>query len=260
MRIVLAVLILSICSGCASTAKVRGAEGSSISKLMALSAYDRPRIAIAPVIDKSGIDHDYSLSWQLNSLGVANLKDPSIGSPAAVAAGIHDMLIQSFFATDQFTLVEREDLDSVFAEHALNESGRVGTFAEIPKGLLEGADLLVLTAITGFDAGAAGAGGFPIPLPVNSHGGFAILNVQSKKGFASMDVRVVDAKTGRVVATAAVEGSDRDYGFSLGYIDISSKWGDIALPNVMTLFKNTPIEQALNKMVDKAVKHIVYGE
>ncbi|MFT5063983.1 MAG: hypothetical protein ACI91G_001355, partial [Gammaproteobacteria bacterium] len=39
-----------------------------------------------------------------------------------------------------------------------------------------------------------------------------------------------------------------------------SKWGDIALPNVMTLFKNTPIEQALNKMVDKAVKHIVYGE
>lgn len=151
-------------------------------------------------------------------------------------------------------------MDSVFAEHALNESGRVGTFAEIPKGLLEGADLLVLTAITGFDAGAAGAGGFPIPLPVNSHGGFAILNVQSKKGFASMDVRVVDAKTGRVVATAAVEGSDRDYGFSLGYIDISSKWGDIALPNVMTLFKNTPIEQALNKMVDKAVKHIVYGE
>lgn len=260
MRIILAALVLAICSGCASSAKVRGAEGSSISKLMSLSAYDRPRLAIAPVLDKSGTDNDYSISWQLNSLGVANLKNPSIGSPAAVTAGIHDMLIQSFFATDQFTLIERDGLDAVFAEHALNESKRVGDYAKIPKGLLEGADLLVLSSITGFDAGAAGAGGFPIPLPINDRGGFAVLNVQSKKGFASMDIRVVDAKTGRVVASAAVEGSDRDYGFSLGYIDISSKWGDIDLPNVMTLFKNTPIEQALNKMVDKAVKHIVYGK
>lgn len=260
MRIVLAALVVAICSGCATSAKVRGADGSSISKLMTLSAFDRPRLAVAPVIDKSGIDSDYSIAWQLNSLGVANLKDPSIGSPAAVTAGIHDMLIQSFFATDQFTLVEREGLDIVFAEQALNQSKKVGVRTKLPMGLLEGADLLVLTAITGFDAGAAGAGGFPIPIPVNSHGGFAILNMQSKKGFASMDIRVIDVKTGRVVATAAVEGSDRDYGFSLSYIDVSSKWGDIDLPNVMTLFKNTPIEAALNKMVDKAVKHIVYGK
>lgn len=260
MRIILAALVVIISSGCASSAKIRGAEGSSISELMSISTYQRPRLAIAPVLDKSGTDHDYSISWQLNSLGVANLKDPSIGSPAAVTSGIHDMLIQSFFATDQFTLVEREGLDAVVAEHILNERGRVGDNAKIPEGLLEGADLLVLSAITGFDAGAAGAGGFPIPLPINGHGGFAVLNVQSKKGFASMDIRLVDVKTGRVVAAASVEGADRDYGFSLGYIDVSSKWGDIDLPNVMTLFKNTPIEQALNKMIDKAVKHIVYGK
>ena len=260
MRILVAALVLAICSGCASSAKVRGAEGSSISQLMSLSAFDRPRLAVAPVVDKSGTDHDYSLSWQLNSLGVANLKNPSIGSPAAVAAGIHDMLIQSFFATDQFILIERDGLDAVFAEQALNESHRVGDLTKIPQGLLEGADLLVLSAITGFDAGAAGAGGFPIPIPISDSGRFAILNLQSKKGFASMDVRVIDVKTGRVVATAAVEGADKDYGFSLGYIDVNSKWGDIDLPNVMTLFKNTPIEQALNKMVDKAVKHIVYGK
>jgi curli biogenesis system outer membrane secretion channel CsgG len=256
MRILVTALLIAVCSGCATTSKVRGGDGSSIRQIIQLADGSRPRLAIAPVLDKSGSDHGHSLSWQLTSLGFLDGGDGSIGSPAQVTGGVRDMLVTSFFESDQFILVERDGLDAVFAEQALSQSQRVGDQTTIPSRLLEGADLLVLAAITGFDAGASGAAGFPLPIPVNSHGGFAILNLQSQKGFASMDIRVVDARTGRVVAAAAVEGKDRDFGFSVGYIDISSKWGDINLPNVMTLFKNTPIEKALNEMVDSAVDYI----
>ena len=79
-----------------------------------------------------------------------------------------------------------------------------------------------------------------------------------KRGYTSLDLRLVDVATGRVVQTVAVEGrhSRFNFGFDV-FADVGRAY--VPLPNVLQLFKNTPIERALQEMVGKAVDTLATG-
>jgi len=255
-RLLIAGLALVVMAGCAPTAEVTKGGGSTIGEAQA-EKYDGPkaRITVGRIIDKSGTGKQ-SLTYQL---GLLARRDSSVPPPDAngVLSGIRDMVTTALFQSNRYIVLEREAISDVLLEQEFSSSGRVGAASRIPAGQIEGAELLVIGAITGFDAAAAGGGGFPIPIPLNRGRDMMILDVEVKKAFVSMDLRVIDTRTGRVVSTVAVEGSARKFGAGVSGFAQTRHGGVIRIPTVLRGFANTPVEKAISEMVDAAVTQIV---
>ncbi len=252
-----AVLALFVLGGCASTFKVIGGEkGASISAAQA-EAYDGPkaRITVGSIIDKSGSTGKRSLGQQLGAMNRLSKTDDAPDA-ASVTSGIRDMLTTALFNSNRFIVLERENIKDVLVEQDFSTTGRVGDASTLPMGDIEGAELLVIGAITGFDAGIGG-GALPIPIPLGRNGDFTTLNLAFKRGFVSMDLRVIDVKTARVVSTIAVEGRATKFGAGVGGLTRTRNSGYINLPVVLSGFSNTPVEKAINKMVDAAVDFLL---
>lgn len=248
------VAVLLLLAGCASSRVTRG-DGQTIAQVQAEPTLGgKYRIVVAPVIDKTDPASDDSIARQLNGLNVGREGYQQL-QPRAITDGVRDMLITDLFGSTRFIVLERE-LDHVIVEQEFSQSARAGEATRIPPKQLEGAELMVLAAITGFDAGTEG-GAIPIPIPfkIGRHQDFGILNIAYKRGFVAMDLRVVDARTGRILSSVAVQGKNTRFGADFtGFVDIGYRY--VKLPGILTFFSNTPVEQALQKMVTAAVDHI----
>lgn len=253
-RIAVAVVFLSL-AACGTTAKVTKGGGETIGEAQA-EKYDGPkaRIAVGRIIDKSGTGVK-SLSYQLGLL--SRRGGDSTPDAEGVMGGIRDMITTALFQSNRFIVLERENLSDVLTEQEFSASGRVGEASRIPAGQIEGAELLVVGAITGFDAAAAGGGGFPIPIPLNRGRDVMMLDLEIRKAFVSMDLRVIDTRTGRVVSTVAVEGTARKFGAGLSGFARTRYGGMVRIPTLLRGFTNTPVEKAISEMVDAAVANIV---
>lgn len=253
-RIAVAIIFLWL-AACASTAEVTKGGGATIGEAQA-EKYDGPkaRIAVGKIIDKSGTGVK-SLSYQLGLLSQRG--GGSTPDAGGVTGGIRDMITTALFQSNRFIVLERENLNDVLTEQEFSVSGRVGEASRIPAGRVEGAELLVVGAITGFDAAAAGGGGFPIPIPLNRGRDVMMLDLEIRKAFVSMDLRVIDTRTGRVVSTVAVEGTARKFGAGLSGFARTRYGGMVRIPTLLRGFTNTPVEKAISEMVDAAVANIV---
>jgi len=248
-------LLALLLSACAPSATVTKGGGATIGEAQA-EKYDGPkaRITVGKIIDKSGTSKQ-SLTYQLGLLVRISSGAPPPDANA-VLGGIRDMLTTALFQSNRYIVLERESISDVLLEQEFSASGRVGEASRIPVGQIEGAELLVIGAITGFDAAVAGGVGFPIPIPLNKRGDMAIMDVQYRKGYVSMDLRVIDTRTARIVASVAVEGSSYKFGAAVSGITSTSS-GSVHLPVILRGFTNTPAERAISEMVDAAVANIV---
>jgi len=245
--------VLTLC-GCATAPKViSGGGGASITQTQALASNALPRIAVGAIIDKTGVLEDKSVTRQLALLN-AQRKSGDPMTEAGLLHGVRDMLTTALFGSNKFIVLERDAINDVMVEQEFSQSGRVGDATKIPMGQLEGAQLLVVGAITSFDAGVGG-GAIPIPIPLSRNGDFGVLNVSAKRGYVAMDLRIIDVATGRVLNTTAVEGKNWNFGANLTGI-FGWRGGGIALPGLLKYFSNTPVEEALQKMVSAAVDKI----
>jgi curli biogenesis system outer membrane secretion channel CsgG len=171
-----------------------------------------------------------------------------------VLAGIRDMLITELFGSGRFIVLERDALDAILSEQEFSHSAKVGDATRIPRAQLEGADLVVVGALTAFDAGASG-GALPIPIPLSDRGDWGVLNLSAKRGHVAMDLRVIEVSTGRVIHSTAVEG--RNWSMGLDFAGLfRSGHRVVRLPGLLRLFSNTPVEEALQKMVTAATLRI----
>jgi curli biogenesis system outer membrane secretion channel CsgG len=253
--LVLAVLALA---GCASTAEVTKGDGASIGEAQA-EKYDGPkaRIAVGSIIDKTGgADKKGSLRYQLDVLRRRS-SSPESFTDENVVGGIRDLVTTALFQSNRFIVLERAALSEALVEQEFSASGKVGEESRIPIGQVEGAELLVVGALTGFDAGAAGGGGFPIPIPINRGRDFVVLDIEIRKSHVAMDLRVIDVRTGRIVSSVAVEGSARKFGAGLSGFARTRHGGMVRVPTLLRGFANTPVEKAISEMVDAAVTHVV---
>lgn len=255
-RAFLVLFALAGLAGCATTAEVTKGGGATLGEAQA-EKYDGPkaRITVGKIIDKSGTSKQ-SLTYQLGLLARRSSGEPPPDANS-VMSGIRDMVTTALFQSNRYIVLERESISDVLLEQEFSASGRVGEASRIPAGQIEGAELLVIGAITGFDAAAAGGGGFPIPIPLNRGRDMMILDVEYKKAFVSMDLRVIDTRTGRVVSTVAVEGAARKFGAGVSGFARTRHGGVLRIPTVLRGFANTPVEKAISEMVDSAVTHIV---
>ena len=242
--------------GCAPSATVTKGGGATIGEAQA-EHYDGPkaRIAVGTIVDKTSAAPLKSLSFQLSRITVSDSNSP-VPDANGVLSGIRDMLTTALFQSNRYIVLERATLSDALVEQVFSTSGKVGEASRIPMGQIEGAELLVVGALTAFNPGIAGGVGFPVPIPLNKRGDMAILDVQMRKGFAAMDLRVIDTRTARIVASVAVEGSSYKFGAAVSGI-ASTRSGSIRLPVILRGFTNTPAERAISEMVDAAVVNIV---
>ncbi len=247
----LLLLVLVLLTGCSGGASVVQGEGRRIGEIQG-DPYDGPRkrIAVATVLDHTGGKNGSDITRQLALL----TRDRRKARASDILSGVRDLLTTALFNTDRFILLEREGLNEVIAEQTFQEGNR--TLPSKLKKDLEGAELLLLSAVTAFDMGASGGFAFPIPIKLNDNGDFGIINVEMRSAHVAMDMRLVDVATGRVVATTAVEGSARKFGAAMAGV-FTVNGGYLQLPGLLSVFTNTPIEGATLDMVDSAAHELV---
>ncbi len=230
----LAMVFSLFLSGCVSTepkATVTSGQSSPSIQEVQAEAYNGPkaRIAVARFKDKTG------KGWWTGQIG----------------DGMADQLTTALFNTGRFIVLERQTLSDVLQEQDLGASGRIRRDTAAPIGQIEGAELLVVGAVTEFEGNASGARG---GIGGIGHGIFGGLMGGFKKAHMAIDLRVIDTRTSRIVAATSVEGeaTDVNMGALLG------GWGSAgALAGGLSAWKNTPIEKALRICIKKAVEFIV---
>jgi curli biogenesis system outer membrane secretion channel CsgG len=243
-RIVALLLLALLQPGCTST-QLRGGNGATITEVLA-QPYDGPqhRIVVAPLRDHSS--GEQSIGAQLALL--TDTQTPPAASD--ILGGIHELLTAALFDSGRFILLERAELDALLREQQFN-----APLTAAQQRSLEGAELLLMGAVTAFDTGSSGGFAFPIPVPLNDDGDFGVLDVEMRTAYVAMDLRLVEVKSGRVVATTSVEGKTRKFGVGLAAI-YSVGGGRLELPGLLSYYENTPMEQAIMKMTVAATQSL----
>ena len=181
-------------------------------------------------------------------IAVASFKCKAAKCNGEIGSGISDMLTTALFKTGKFIVVERsnEGLGAIEKELSL------GSIRNAPSKNLEGADILVVGAITAFEPKAGGitAGGIVVPKGVPLIGG---MKFGKNEAYIAADIRLIDVRTGRVINATTVEGKASQW--SVGGVS-GGLTSNLALGGGLSVYKNTPMEKAVRVMIDNAVKAI----
>jgi len=233
----LAMLMLAGCpAGTGTTTNVRESSGRSMADAQAEN-YNGPkaRIAVARFENKTA-----------DASGYAGWYNPSIGD------GMADMLTTALVNSGRYIVLERQALDDVLGEQDLGASGRVREETAAAIGEIEGAELLVVAAVTEFDGNSGGTSG--------SLGGGDLGRVVgaiaggTRSAHMAIDLRVVDARTSRILAATSVEGEAQD--FDIGGA-LSGYTGSVGLGGSLSSWENTPREKALRQVIGAAVDYVI---
>jgi len=194
----------------------------------------KARVAVTKFIDKSAKGRSYG----------------------AIGDGMAEMLANALFSTNRYIVLERQSLKDVMREQDLGASGRVRQETAAPIGEIEGADLLIEGTITEFEPGTAGAaGGVGGIIPLPGPGGRVVRGIGGiaggiKTSHVALIVKVIDAKTGRRLASEQVEGKATDIGGVTGM-------GGGGLAGVFGGYSKTPMEKAIRVTIEESVRLIV---
>lgn len=151
-----------------------------------------------------------------------------------IGDGMTDMLTNALVSTGRFIVLERERLSEVIAEQDLADTGRFAKETVAAKGELEGAELLVRGSITAFDPNCSGG---------------SVVIASASQACISINLRIIDARTGRVVSATTVDGK-------AGRSRVGFVFGG-ELPIGLGGYKKTPMETAIRDCIDAAVQHVV---
>ena len=151
-----------------------------------------------------------------------------------VGRGMSDMLSDALFNTNRFIVLEREHIKEVIQEQDFGASGRVKRETAARIGELEGAQLIIRGSVTEFEPRCKGG---------------AALIIAAQQACVTVNLRIVDAKTGRVVNATTVEGRSGSVGGGLVFATGS-------LPVGLGGWAKTPMESAIRNCIETAVQHI----
>jgi curli biogenesis system outer membrane secretion channel CsgG len=237
---ILALIFLIGCVSDGTTTRITSNQASpspTIAEAQAVS-YNGPkaRIAVSQFKDKTGAGS----GWWNRQIG----------------DGMADQLTTALFNSNRFIVLERQTLGDVLQEQDLGASGRVRQDTAAPIGKIEGAELLVVGAVTEFQGAASGGGGGIGGIGgVGGIGGNVLgaLAGGVKQAHMAIDLRIIDAKTSRVLAATSVEGTATDVNLG-GMLGGYGTGG--ALVGGLGGWKNTPTEKALRICIQKAVEFV----
>jgi curli biogenesis system outer membrane secretion channel CsgG len=191
-------------------------------------------------------------------VAVTRFEDKTAKGPSEIGTGMAEMLGNALFSTNRYIVLERQALDDVLQEQDLGASGRVKQQTAARVGEIEGADLLIMGTITEFEPGSSGAAGekessFKLPGRVRREVGDALGSIKLgggvRKSHIAIVVKVVDARTGRRLASEQVEGTATD-------IEGMSGLSGGVLSGAFSGYSKTPMEKAVRICINEAVRVI----
>jgi curli biogenesis system outer membrane secretion channel CsgG len=229
-----ALLLPLLLAACAPTATIRGNAGDL--NAARLEPYDGPKARVA----------------------VAAFEDKTAKGGAEIGGGLSTMLTTALVNSNRFIVLERDLIGEVLREQDLGAAGRVRAGTEAPVGEVEGAEVLVIGAVTAFEPEAMGIGGGIVGLGTLI--GTALLHESNKnipigaatytESSIAIDVRAVDATTSRVLFTTSIEAKGQNWG---GGVIAEVGGGRSRLPLAFGGFQKTATEAAVRKAIDLAV-------
>jgi curli biogenesis system outer membrane secretion channel CsgG len=167
-----------------------------------------------------------------------------------IGDGITDMLIDALIKTNRFIVLERtEGLKGIIDEVLLRKKG---ILEEKLKVGLDVPDLIVVGSITAFepDEGGYNIGVIGAPISPDFVLGFKI---KRRKAYIAANIRVIDVRTGIIVASLKVEGKVSRYGIG----GLTLRYRKAPLAAQLSKFKNTSTEKAIMIMIDEAVDKLI---
>lgn len=205
-------LVAALAAGCTSTATVVSSSNGPTITQARNEPYNGPKYRIAV----SAFD------YQANSR-------------SGIGDGMADMLADALVNTNRFIVLEREHLDEVTREQDLSNSTRFKKDTAAPIGQLEGAQLLIRGTVTAFE--------------LHCKGGSIIL-YSGNEACVTINLRILDAASGRVVNATTVSGTSA-----------SNQVGLIFTPGTLPIglgaYAKTPLETAIRNCIETAVNYIV---
>ncbi|GMT47204.1 MAG: hypothetical protein IEMM0007_0770 [bacterium] len=183
---------------------------------------------------------------------VARIKCKAARCSGAIGDGLRDMLISGLFKTNRFVLLGgREELKAIKEEIDLARSGYAKKGEAPQAGGWESADIIILGSITAFEPKAGGVGIGAGGLLPGVLGG---IRFGKDDAYISMDLRIIDVRTRRIINTTTVDGKASS--FRVGGLGFG--WGGVGILGAgLSVYKNTPMEKAVRVMVGKAVNFII---
>ena len=181
------------------------------------------------------------------TLAVLEFENKAKGSYGSqeIGEGMAEMLTTELFNCNRFILVERSALNEILKEQELGQTGLIRTETAARVGSLAGAQLLIKGVVSEFEYKQAGRGfGFGIEQ--------LRLGLKSSNAHVGIDVRVIDASTGQIIASECASAKAKSSGFSVDYYD-----DDTPLQVGTSAFNKTPLGVATREAIHKAVAFII---
>ena len=223
-------LLAAALTACQSTSTTTSNNNSPDINEVAQQQYNGPkaRIAVARFTDKSNDSR-----WWRKEIG----------------EGMADQLTTALVSTNRFIVLERQALDAVLSEQDLAVSGRVSAASGAAYGEIEGAEIVVVAAVTEFDDDNSGtrvvSGGFIGDVFSSVSAGFSSSHM-------AIDLRLIDTRTSRILAATSVEGGSKDFDFT----SAATNFGGALVGGNLSSWSNTPKEKALREVIVKAVEFL----
>lgn len=153
----------------------------------------------------------------------------------AIGSALADFMTTALFNSGRYIVLERSRLDAVRAEQALQSGADFDPATRVERGGFEGADLLVRGAVVTFEKDCKGV---------------SVLLAGTGTSCVTLNLRLIDVATGRIVNATTVEATSRS-----GQVGFFFARGE--LPVGLGGYAKTPMETALRNAIELAVQHIV---
>jgi curli biogenesis system outer membrane secretion channel CsgG len=179
--------------------------------------------------------------------GVQSSQTISLPPPPVFARTLTELLTTTVINTGRFVVLERQQMQAVVAEQDLNAAGRVNKETGAAQGHLIGAQAMITGDITGYSYTQQSLGGSALNVIKN-------LKVGASKVSAMVviDLRMIDAATGEVLASATGTGSASSTGVAT---DLTKDDQQISATGAWS----TPLGQASRAAISKVVEQLVTG-
>ncbi|MBD3168055.1 MAG: hypothetical protein GF307_01135 [candidate division Zixibacteria bacterium] len=156
-----------------------------------------------------------------------------------VGEGMADMLTTELVKSNQYVVIERQQIQQVMAEQNLGMTGAVTQQTAAQVGKLLGVEIAVFGAVTEFGQKKQETGG-----RIKGFG----LGVSQNAARVACDVRLVDTETGQILAADNVVGEEKKAGLSIDTKDFDFK--------DKSRFDKTQVGKATRKAVEQIISKI----
>lgn len=184
---------------------------------------------------------------QMQQGGVQTTQVVNMPPPPEFARTLTEMLTTTLIATGRFLVLERQQVQALVAEQDLNAAGRVNKETGAAQGHIIGAQAMITGDITGYSYNQQSLGGNAL----NVIKGLK-LGASRVSAAVVVDLRLVDAATGEVLASAKGSGSAKATG---AVADLTK--GDQQISS--TGAWSTPLGEASRAAITKVVEQLVAG-